>query len=175
MKAFVEVMREFGPKLAVILIQLPPSSGIDELDELERLLKALPTDIRCAVEFRNASWGQQRTLDLLREHRVALVVAEYLTRPRQVHLTTDFTYIRWIGEHQRFAELNREQTDVTPSLECWKQEIDRIKPQVTDVFGFFNNDYSGYSIATCRRFMRMMGLEVEDPLEDAAGQGKLFG
>lgn len=175
MKAFVDVMREFGPKLAAILIQLPPSCGMDQFDELERFLKGLPTDVRFAVEFRNASWGQQRTLDLLREHHVALVAAEYLTRPRQVHLTSDFTYIRWVGEHQRFAELNREQIDVEPSLAWWKQEIERIKPGIRDVFGFFNNDYSGYAIATCRRFMRMMGLAVEDPLEDAAGQGKLFG
>jgi uncharacterized protein YecE (DUF72 family) len=175
MKAFVDVMRAFGPKLAVILIQLPPSCAMDQFDDLECLLKGLPTDLRFAVEFRNASWGQQRTLDLLREHRAALVAAEYLTRPRQIHVTSDFIYLRWVGEHQRFTELNREQTDVEPSLQWWKQEIDRVTPQLTDVYGFFNNDYSGYSIATCRRFMRMMGLAVEDPLEDAAGQGKLFG
>ena len=175
MRRFVDVMREFGAKLAAILIQLPPSCGVEQFDDLARLLGALPKGLRFAVEFRNASWGQQRTLDLLREHRCALVAAEYLTRPTQIHLTADFTYLRWIGEHQRFADLNREQLEVADNLEWWRQEIKRISPLVTDVFGYFNNDYSGYAIATCRRFMRRMGLAAEDPLEDAAGQGKLFG
>ena len=31
---------------------------------------------------------------------------------------------------------------------------------IESVWGFFNNDYSGYAIATCRRFMRRMGLAV---------------
>jgi len=130
------------------------------------------------VEFRNSSWGQQRTLDLLRERGVSLVVAEYKTRPSRIHVTADFLYVRWIGEHERFEELNREQIDMTPSLEWWKQEIGRTGAtgRVKDVYGFFNNDYSGYSVATSRRFMAMMGLPVkESPDQDLAGQGMLFG
>jgi uncharacterized protein YecE (DUF72 family) len=117
-------------------------------------------------------------LDLLREHGVALVVAEYTTRPSRIHVTGDFLYVRWIGEHERFEELNREQLDMMASLEWWKGEIERVTAsgRVKDVFGFFNNDYSGYAIATSRRFMRMLGLPVrESPDQDLLGQGMLFG
>jgi uncharacterized protein YecE (DUF72 family) len=179
---FLEVMREFGPKLAVVLVQLPPAFGVDQFEFLERFLTALPNDIRFAVEFRNSSWGQQRTLDLLREHRCALVAAEYLTRPRQIHVTTDFLYIRWIGEHERFSEFNREQIDVAASLGWWKAEIERVTSaeRIDDVWGIFSNDYSGYAIAACRRFMRMTGLEIREDLDpvdrtDPGGQGTLFG
>ncbi|HEY7117763.1 MAG TPA: DUF72 domain-containing protein [Tepidisphaeraceae bacterium] len=179
MKQFLDVMRELGPKFAVVLLQLPPGCGMDQFEELERLLKTLPQDLRFAVEFRNSSWGQQRTLDLLREHRCALVAAEYLTRPGRIHVTSDFLYLRWVGEHQRYAGLNREQADMTPSLEWWKAQVEQATRggDVRDVFGFFNNDYSGYAVATCRRFMRMMGLAVaeEEVNQDAAGQGRLFG
>jgi uncharacterized protein YecE (DUF72 family) len=173
MNAFLDVMRGFGAKLAVTLIQLPPSCGVDHLEALERFLKGLPKDLRFAVEFRNASWGQQRTLDVLREHGVALVVAEYLTRPGRLHVTSDFLYVRWIGEHERFAVLNHEQIDVGPSLAWWKGELERViaSQNVRDVFGFFNNDYSGYSIETCRRFMRLMGQEVRQEMDQAS----LFG
>jgi uncharacterized protein YecE (DUF72 family) len=183
MRHFLSVMRAFGPKLAVVLVQLPPSCGVDQFESLEHFLGALPDDVRFAVEFRNASWGQQRTLDLLRAHRAALVFAEYLTRPRRILVTSDQLYIRWIGEHERFQELNHEQLDVTPNLEWWKQELQRTceaspasaggSSAVRDVWGFFNNDYSGYSIATCRRFMRLMNLPVPAE-EDLAGQGRLF-
>ena len=172
MNEFLDVMRLFGPKLAIILLQLPPSCGIEHFDSIARLLQALPPDIRFAIEFRNASWGHQRTLDLLSQHRCALVAAEYTTRPNHIPLTADFLYIRWIGEHQRFAELNHEQTDVTPSLQWWKQQLTTLAPNLNTIWGFFNNDYSGYSIATSRRFMSMLGLPLTD-LEPAE-QGRLF-
>jgi uncharacterized protein YecE (DUF72 family) len=177
MHAFLTVMRAFSPKLAVVLIQLPPSCGIDQFEALERLLKTLPQDVRFAVEFRSASWGQQRTLDLLRVHRCSLVAAEYVTRPTRIHVTADFLYLRLIGEHERFKQLNHEQIDVEPSLEWWKAELDRVMRErdIQSVWGFFNNDYSGYAIATCRRFMRRMGLAVPHQDEDLAGQGRLFG
>jgi uncharacterized protein YecE (DUF72 family) len=173
MKAFLDVMRAFGPKLAVNLIQLPPSCGVHQLDALARFLKDLPKDLRFAVEFRNSTWGQQRTLDVLREHGCALVLAEYETRPARLHVTADFLYVRWIGVHERFEVLNHEQIDVTPNLEWWKGELERVvaSQRVTDVWGFFNNDYSGYSIETCRKFMRLMGLPVRAELD----QQSLFG
>lgn len=180
MGAFIDVMRVLGKKLAAVLIQLPPACGIDQFESLERFIKGLPRDIRFAIELRSTSWGQQRTLDLLREHHCALVSAEYLDRPSRIYVTSDFLYLRWIGEHERFEELNREQLDVSPQLEWWKGEIERVRGsgQVKQVFGFFNNDYTGYAIETCRRFMRMMGQAVlEDPDQSAAHQqqGELFG
>jgi uncharacterized protein YecE (DUF72 family) len=176
MRQFLDVMRALGPKLAMVLIQLPPSCGIDQIESLERLLKILPRDIRFAVEFRNASWGQQRTLDLLREQRAALVAADYLTRPARIHVTTDQLYIRWVGEHGRFEELDHEQIDIGPNLEWWKAEIERVAldQPIENVWGIFNNDYSGYAIAACRRFMGMMGLPVRGD-QDVTEQGKLFG
>lgn len=177
MHEFLKVMRAFDPKLGVVLIQLPPSCGIDQFSSLEHFLQFLPDDLRFAVEFRNSTWGQQRTLDLLREHQCALVTAEYLTRPAQINVTADFLYIRWIGEHERFKELNHEQIDVSSNLQWWKEEIGRTvrSHQIQNIWGFFNNDYSGYSIATCQRFMRLMGLEVPQILPPDEVQGKLFG
>lgn len=181
MDYFLSVMRGFGAKLAVILIQLPPSVGIDQFDALGQFLARLPDDLRFAVEFRSATWGQERTLELLRKYRCALVAAEYLTLPARIIPTADFLYIRWIGQHERFKELNCEQLDLTPHLQWWKNEIERVTKEqaIQKIFGFFNNDYSGYSIATCRRFMRLMGLEVPpDPpaaIHPRHEQGKLFG
>lgn len=172
MKQFVEVMRGFGHKLGVVLIQLPPSCGIEQFEGLEQLLRSLPRDVRFAVEFRNVAWGQQRTLDLLRENGCGLVMAEYLTLPRRILLTADFTYIRLIGEHERFSEYQHEQIDMGESLAWWKEELERVGPQVQEAFVLFNNDYSGYAIETARRFMRMMGQPV---VEIPPEQGRLFG
>jgi hypothetical protein len=41
------------------------------------------------------------------------------------------------------------------------------------VWGFFNNDYAGYGIATCERFKQMLGLPVGP--RDVPPAGGLFG
>lgn len=172
MNEFLESARTLDEKLGVVLIQFPPHFEIDQFEPLMKLLRALPRDVRFAVELRNRTWGTRRTLDLLREHRVALVAAEYLTRPAKIHVTTDFLYVRWVGEHERFKELNREQLDVSESLQWWAEQIPRVADQVETTWGFFNNDFSGYSVVTCNRFKSLIGAPVNEP---PAIHGGLFG
>ena len=169
MRDFVDAARTLGGKLGVIVLQFPPHFEIDQFDSLATLLAALPDDVRFAVELRNSTWGTQRTLDLLREHRVCLVAAEYLNRPAKVHLTADFLYVRWIGQHGRFASLNREELDVTESLRWWKQQIASVSDQIETTWGFFNNDFSGYSVPTCNRLKSMLRLAVNEPPEIPGG------
>jgi uncharacterized protein YecE (DUF72 family) len=87
-------------------------------------------------------------------------------------VTTDFLYVRWIGEHQRFKELDREQVDMTESLTWWKDQLESVADAVHTTWGFFNNDFSGYSIATCNRFKKLIGEPVNEP---PAIPGGLFG
>jgi uncharacterized protein YecE (DUF72 family) len=70
-------MRLLGPKLAVVLVQLPPSLAFDSevaaafLTELRRLWGG---DV--ALEPRHASWFEADADDLLVAHRVARVAAD---------------------------------------------------------------------------------------------------
>jgi uncharacterized protein YecE (DUF72 family) len=171
MFSFLDAARSLGKKLGVVLIQFSPTFEADQIDSLASFLATLPKDVRFAVELRNRTWGVQKTLDLLRNHRCCLVSAEYLDRPGRIHVTTDFLYLRWVGDHQRFQELNREQLDMTESLKWWRGQIESVADQVQTTWGFFNNDYSGYSIATCNRFKRVLELPVH---ETAAIPGGLF-
>lgn len=168
MTKFVDVCRALGPKLGPILIQFPPSFEINQFTGLDRFLSQLPADARFAVELRHRSWGRVETLEMLRRRRCALVAAEYASRPRRVFATTDFLYLRWIGVHGRFAVHDREQKDVTADLQWWQQAIERVRPQVDAVWGFFGDDYAGYSIASANQFRRMVGLPVSEPPRQAA-------
>ena len=172
MNEFLDSARNLGEKLGVVLIQFAPQFEINQFESVARLLAALPADLRFAVEFRNRTWGTRRTLDLLREHRCALVTAEYLSRPGRIHVTTDFLYVRLIGQHERFEELNREQLDVSESLNWWDLEIANVVDQVNTAWCFFNNDFSGYSVATANRFKSLTGQVVREP---PAIPGGLFG
>ncbi|MDQ3914827.1 MAG: DUF72 domain-containing protein [Actinomycetota bacterium] len=55
LKAFFANAGRLGPKLGVVLLQLPPHRARDD-DALAALIDALPPEVRYAFEFRNNTW-----------------------------------------------------------------------------------------------------------------------
>jgi uncharacterized protein YecE (DUF72 family) len=173
MRSFLDVVRGgMRDKLGAVLVQFAPSFSFDSYGKLDTFLAALPDDARVAVELRNATWGRQITLDLLREHRVCLVNAEYLTRPRKLYRTADFFYVRWIGEHGKFPRHDCERVNRSESLRWWRDALREVEPKLDTIYGFFNNDYAGYAVGTCNRFKEMLGMEASRTPGDR--QGGLF-
>jgi uncharacterized protein YecE (DUF72 family) len=176
MHEFLGVMSELGPKLGVVLLQFPPSFTVREAAPLKRFIRALPPDLRYAVEFRSETWFVEQTVETLRALNCCWVAADYAHEPRQLHATSDFLYVRWIGLHQQFPSMDQERVDVTDRLEIWQRQIEQVSsesPPLSAIWGFFNNDYAGHAPATCRRFLRMLGRPVREP--DDPAQGELFG
>lgn len=163
MRVFLEAMRHLGSKLGPVLIQLPPSFTAAQFDTVAAFLNGLPADLRYAVEFRHPSWYVSETAELLKEQRMAWVSLDYLDLPKQIGLTTDFLYIRWLGEHGRFEQKNHEQLDATPELSWWWEYIQPHLGHVQAIYGFFNNDYAGYSPGSCNRFKAIVGLPKVSP------------
>src|SRR6202020_3681326 len=81
--------RRLGP----VLFQLGPALKCDE-GLLSEFLATLPRDIRCAFEFRHASWLTDAVYGLLEKHGVALCLAESekLVIPKVI--TSSFVYSR---------------------------------------------------------------------------------
>lgn len=81
--------RRLGP----VLFQLPPNMKAD-LELLAAFLAKLPQDVRCAFEFRNASWLADPVYRLLDQHGAALCLAESETFEAPEVVTADFVYVR---------------------------------------------------------------------------------
>jgi len=64
-----------GPKLGVLLFQLPPNLKKD-VDRLRTFLTLLPADLPAAFEFRHESWDDEEVFDCLRGHGAALCCAD---------------------------------------------------------------------------------------------------
>ena len=174
MMDFLYVARHLEEKLGVVLIQLPPSCSVSEFTPLATFLEKLPTgpgQPRYAVEFRHASWRTERVAKLLADLHIARVAIDYAGHTAEIVNTTDFLYLRLIGEHGRFTVKDREQVDMTETLQWWR---DRIGEQtgVQTVWALFNNDYAGHSPATARKFREMLGITAPPAPEQA--QGMLF-
>jgi uncharacterized protein YecE (DUF72 family) len=162
MNAFLETMGRLGPRLGVILIQFPPSFKSDQAPRLAGFLEGLPGEVRFAVEFRHRSWYTPVTFDLLASQAVCWAATEYGQLPKTVPVTTDFQYIRFIGQHRRFNQHDRVQLDVLANLKWWQARLEELPDRVETVYGFFNNDYSGHAPQTARDFMKLLGLPVAD-------------
>jgi uncharacterized protein YecE (DUF72 family) len=116
--------RRLGP----VLFQLPPNFKAD-VALLEAFLAKLPAGIRCAFEFRNASWMTDEVYRLLEKHRVALCLAESDRFEVPKVVTADFVY----------ARLRKE--EYTP--EDRREVAVRVREQLAqgrDVYAFFKHE-----------------------------------
>jgi uncharacterized protein YecE (DUF72 family) len=172
MTTFIERMRLLSDTLGPILIQFPPAFTFDYLDDLTDFLTQLPQTVRYAVEFRDASWRRGRVLDLLQRLNMAWVSADYIHLPPEIHVTTDFLYLRFIGTHGQFATKDRILLDRRERLQQWHDLLKPHLAQLSNVYGYFNNDYSGHSPGTCNQFKQMLGLAATYP--EIPVQGTLF-
>lgn len=155
-------------KLGVILIQFPPSFSAENFEVLQSFLSKLPQGFRFAVEFRHQTWYTAarealtpKVADSLQSRGVCWAAIDYPGVPSTIYPTADFLYIRWIGHHGRYSEFKREREDLTPRLEWWRQQIYGNQTQIKKIFGYFNNDYTGYAPKTCNRFKQLVGLPIK--------------
>jgi uncharacterized protein YecE (DUF72 family) len=133
-------MAALGPKLAVVLVQLPPRMKFDE-ERVARFLKMVaPRRRRHALEPRDASWFTDEALSFLRERKVALVIGETPHWPTHLAVTADFVYLRFHGPGRRYASNYDDE-----ALRRWAERIKGWRAERRDVFAYFNNDELGYA------------------------------
>ena len=136
-------------KLGPMLWQLPPTFRRDD-ERLAAALEALPKG-RHAFEFRDQTWFHQDVYALLREHDVALVIADRasLREAPQVD-TAGWWYTRY--HHGRSG---RRGNYSKAELGGW---VARIQTLAGDVFAYFNNDWEGFAIENARTLTTLLDL-----------------
>jgi uncharacterized protein YecE (DUF72 family) len=162
LQQFTDVMSLLGGKLGPLLFQFPYFSKRDFsgaqafLDRLEPVLDRLPQGFRFALELRNRWWITRGLLDLLRDHRVALALTDHPWMapigeliPQHDVVTTDFAYIRWLGDRQAMEALtqkwDRLVVDRTQDTKTWVAVVQQLLSRQLTVYGFYNNHYAGHS------------------------------
>ncbi len=88
----LEPLRAAG-RLGPVLFQLPPSLKV-ATERLARFAGGLPRAIQAAFEFRNATWFDESTYQVLREANAGLCLAENENLETPHALTADFVYLR---------------------------------------------------------------------------------
>jgi uncharacterized protein YecE (DUF72 family) len=152
-RKFVECAAPLGAKLGPVLVQLPPSFGLD-VRRLERFLERAHEvgeerslhPLRLAFEFRHPTWfgSDARTaLETLERYGAAFVCghSSRYPYPRPAPLTGDFMYLRFHGPGKMFASAYGRR-----SLRRWVPLIQGWLDDGIDVFAYFNNDVGGHAV-----------------------------
>jgi uncharacterized protein YecE (DUF72 family) len=172
MMEFLRAAEPLGEKLGVILLQFPYFNKkafavpADFLARLKPFLEKLPRETRFAVEIRNKYWLGSALYDLLRKHNVALALVDHpwMPRPREWFakadpVTTDFTYIRWLGDRKAIEERTQSWdktiVDRTSDLLEWVEACRNFLKSKIRVFAFANNHYGGHAPDTLHLFEKL--------------------
>ena len=188
-------------KLGPFLWQLPPNLGFHP-EPFEAFLAMLPRDteqalrlarrrdarmhgrsrlaidavrpLRHAVEIRHDTFLDQRFIDILRRHQIALVVADTAGKwPLREDVTADFVYIRLHGEEELYRSGYREGSldDWARRIRAWSEgrEPDdarligstrAAKRTRRDVYCYFDNDAKVHAPFDARRLMQKLSLPM---------------
>ncbi len=159
MAAFLDVITRFEDKLGAVLLQMPPDFTYAEFDALRVFLGQLPTEIRFAVEFRHRSWLRDETYDLLQNRGVAFTMVDLRYMPRVAQVTSDFAYVRWLGDRRQITHMDATQIDRRPELDRWAEVLEDVSARTQRIYGFANNHYSGHSPADIRYLHQRLGIQ----------------
>ncbi len=147
---FLDNASNLGPKLAPILLQLPPNLKAD-LTSLDEVLTAMRGRVTVAVEFRHDTWFTDETRSLLESHGAALCMADRGSKPISPlwNTTPTWTYLRFHqGNAAPWPCYGRS------SLRTWAKRLaDEWGPD-SDIWVFFNNDPAGCALRDARIFAR---------------------
>ncbi len=166
-KRFFQHASELGPKLHVVLWQLPPSLRADaaRLAGFCDLLRETAPNVRHAFEFRHRSWFVKDVFDAIAAHGMAVCAADW---PIEVALTesggeeaegapaapnsADFIYVRRHGPAGRYRGCYPE--------EMLRDDARRIQARIQagyDAYVYFNNDLKGYAVRNAEALSEFLG------------------
>ena len=153
---FLDRIRTLGPKRGPLLVQLPPSQGLDVEKMrafLEELDAAMGQDrLAVTVEFRHPGWLCREAYELLAEYGVATCLADLPTCPIREPNEAPFVYVRRHGPGGDYrwdcgaGESRGEAEDVGQWLKRGR-----------DVYVYYNNDIEGYAVDNARQLAEAVG------------------
>jgi len=136
---FIQAIAGISTKKACLLLQFPPSLSAEYSGQLSRLLSAIRTadekqEWKIAVEFRNRSWYNDNTRDLLGEYNSAMVIHDLPASATPFVDNSPFVYLRFHGPEGGYRGTYSESflCEYAQYIQAWKEE-GKV------VYAYFNN------------------------------------
>ncbi len=143
---FLEDTGTLKEKLAVILIQLPPTLAFDHA-LVSDFFSMLDPSRKYTVEARSATFVCDDFFSLLTEFGIAWCIADSGGRhPYHEVLTAPFVYLRLHGSRYSSNYSEGELADLATKIGAWQRES----------YVYFDNDVSGYAVKNAKTLAGML-------------------
>ncbi|QCI28356.1 DUF72 domain-containing protein [Caminibacter pacificus] len=140
---FVELVKILEDNLGALLFQLPPSLKFDD-ERLENFCISLDKDIRYAIEFRNKTWYNDKTYEILKRYNVALVWHDF-NQDIVFEKTADFEYVRLHGSNSKYSGSYDDEF------------LNSLAQKLTYAFVYFNNTDDNSAFKDALRLKKLLG------------------
>jgi len=108
------------------------------------VLRLVPGEIRCAWEFRNASWFSDDVYHLLKSRNAALCIADTGESTTPDVITADWGYLRLRDEGYKEGDLQR-----------WADRVKQLGAGWKDGFVFFKHEEQGIGPVLAKQFAEL--------------------
>jgi len=146
-------MRALGDRAGVVLVQLPGDLERDDA-RLGTFLARMPGDVKVAMELRHPSWDDDAVAAVLEKHGAAYVVTHGTGLHTVLRATAPFVYCRWHGPTDSPLYAGRYSPE---ELETWAGRVTRWHEEGREVWGYFDNDGSGFAPENARELLALLG------------------
>ena len=162
-EVFFKNIEPLYKKTLALLIQLPPSMEImPGLEGLRQLVPLLDNKFRYAVEVRHQSWFQDLAYNFFADNKICMVWSQLAGIRTPPIVTTDFIYIRFIGDRTiDEKDFGKIQKDRVSEMRKWARRVKRVEEenkQLNLAIVSSNNHYAGFGPGTANIFRKMVGL-----------------
>lgn len=142
-----------GDKLEMILLQLAPVTPYD-LEPLQKAILAFPDPSKVAVEFRNPSWYNQETENMLRKVGASFCNVDSPRQNLTNIITSKRAYLRMHGRKHWYS-YNYSNAELKEIADLARYFVNR---GANRVYIFFNNDYEGYAPANALSLLELLKI-----------------
>jgi uncharacterized protein YecE (DUF72 family) len=164
LELFFSSMIYLEDKVLALLIQLPPSMGIVEgMNSLRDIIPELDKRFRYAVEVRDSSWFQDLAYSFFANNNMCMVWSQLAGIRTPPIVTTDFLYIRFIGDRTiQEIDFGTIQKDRVSEMKKWARFLKRAREEehkkINLAIVAANNHYAGFGPGTANTFRKMLNL-----------------
>jgi uncharacterized protein YecE (DUF72 family) len=141
---FADVAQALGPKLGVVLFQLPPTFRAD-VAVLHDFLDVLPPKLKVAFEFRHESWFADEVFSTLKERNAALCIGDSEKLHTPVVFTASHSYYRLRDEGYGDKDIKR-----------WAAIIREQRELREDIYVYFKHEESGIGPEFAAKLQRLL-------------------
>ncbi len=159
---FLNSIFPLGTKLISLVLQLPPSLSFETAKpRIKEMLEYLPERYLYPIDARHESWFSKDAIKYLEDNNLCLVWNEVKGVRNPCPLTSNFVYVRLIGDRnaipeERFGIIH---IDKAKTISRWARRINAISDRVGFAIIMLNNHFEGFAPETANKLRKTFGLE----------------